>query len=102
MAASHRRFFSHQPIHRARRDTVRRAMTIVRSSARQSAAPAEREWFDRAMTALADCLAPKPVRHRLTHAEAAALAEAGVMPLRDYLELADRNGWVDTPSDATA
>ena len=41
--------------------------------------------------------APAGAAHQMTRVEAAALAEAGLMPLRDYLELAERNGWTDTP-----
>jgi hypothetical protein len=31
--------------------------------------------------------------HQLSHAEAAALAEAGLMPLDRYLVLVERHGW---------
>jgi hypothetical protein len=41
--------------------------------------------------------APARTAYQMTRAEAAALAEAGLMPLRDYLGLAERNGWTDTP-----
>jgi hypothetical protein len=43
--------------------------------------------------------APEPT-HEFTRAEAAALADAGIMPLVHYLKLADRNGWAGNQTPA--
>lgn len=38
---------------------------------------------------------PAPLgEHDLSYTEAAALADAGLMPLEHYLDLAERNGWM--------
>lgn len=35
-------------------------------------------------------------KHELTRTEAAALTDAGLMPLADYLEMAARRGWSES------
>lgn len=93
MAASAHRFV--EPAHYRFAVPARRTSWTGCRAAEVSAEWVAQVRLLRALEKLAVVRRTAIVEHELSHAEAAALADAGVMPLADYLDLASRNGWVD-------